>query len=95
MSRALTLATLMLAVFAAGWLQGRAGARAAWQERSAAVLAARDRAALRAEALATALESERRGRAALALRLEDAADADDDADRMALPARSLRRIDAR
>jgi hypothetical protein len=95
MTRALTLAGLMLAIFAAGWLQGRAGERAAGQARAAALLSERDRAALRAEALAALLETERRDRAALALRLEEAADADDDADRMALPARSLRRIDAR
>lgn len=95
MSRTATICGLALTLFAAGWLQGRSGERAVWEARSAAVTAARDSAMERAETLAAALEAARRARAALATELEDAADADDDAGRIALPARSLQRIGAR
>lgn len=95
MSRAGLALALAAALFATGWWQGRSAERAATEARSAALLAERDRAAARIAGLTEALARERAARAALALALEDAADADDDADRMSLPARSLQRIGAR
>lgn len=95
MARMATLIALALTLLSAGWLQGRAEERALWQARVAALTAERSRAAARIAGLTEALAQERASRAALARSLEDQADADDDADRVALPARSLRRIDAR
>jgi len=95
MSRAALAVALAVALFATGWWQGAATARAAAEARAAALLAERDRAAARIAGLTEALARERAARAALSRHLEDAADADDDADRVSLPARSLRRLDAR
>ena len=95
MTRIATLAGIGLALFGAGWLQGQSAEREAWTARAAALTAERDRAAARVAGLSQALDQARAERARLAAQLEDQADADDDADRPALPARSLRRLDAR
>ncbi|MBK5928584.1 hypothetical protein CCR87_14800 [Rhodobaculum claviforme] len=95
MARIVLVVALAVTLHAAGWMQGRAAERAAWSTRTAALIAERDRAAARVAGLSEALAHAQAARAALALDLEDQADADDDAGRIALPARSLRRIRAR
>lgn len=93
--RLAALAALALALFSAGVWQGRDAERAAWTARAAAVAAERDRLAARVSGLAEALAKEQATRRAMARKLEEDADADADAARIALPARSLQRLDAR
>lgn len=91
---ALSLA-LALALLAGAWWHGHQRATGIWRDRVAAVTRERDLAAAHIEGLAEALEIERRRRAQLADDLERLADADDDADRVSLPARSVRRLNLR
>lgn len=93
--RAALALVLAATLFAVGWVQGRTGERAAWTARMAIVQAERARAAARIAGLTEALQHAQEARAALAAQLEDEAHADDDAGRMALPARSLQRLDRR
>ena len=95
MSRVVLIVSLAITLHAAGWLQGRATERAAWTARSAALAAERDRAAARIVGLSQALARAEVAHAHVVQRLEDQADADDDSGRIALPARSLRRLGAR
>ncbi|WP_114964290.1 hypothetical protein [Alkalilacustris brevis] len=92
MSRHLMIAALLLALLGAAYGRGWADRGAREQARSAALLAERDRAAARVIALAEALRHARSARAALAARLEAAAQEDETAGRMALPARAADRV---
>lgn len=89
------LAAALVASHGAAWWQGRAGERDRWEARVASLTAERDRHAARIMGLAEALTAAQADRAALAAELEGAADADDDAGRIALPARSMQRIGSR
>lgn len=88
-------AALLAAAFWAGWQQGSASERRTWQARVTQLQSERARAAAQVAGLTEALQAAGAERAALARKLEDLADADDDADTVALPARSLRRLDSR
>lgn len=95
MTRAALALALAAALLGGVWRAGVVHERGRWEVRVAELQAERDRHAARIMGLAEALEAAQAARAALATELEDAADADDDAGRVALPARSLRRIGAR
>lgn len=89
----LVTAGLLTALTGAVWWHGRLHERGLWQAERATLVAARREAAARIVGLADQIAETEAAREALAGALQEAADADDDAGRMALPARSVRRID--
>lgn len=94
MIRAVT-AALAVALLAGTYQAGKLAERGRWEARIAATRMEQIRADARAEAATRALARSEAQRAELARQLEEQADADADAGRAALPARSLQRIGAR
>lgn len=95
MTRALIALGAAAALLGTVWQAGALHERTRWQMLVAELAAERRAISARAQGLADALASESAERAEFARQLEEAADADDDAGRVALPARSLQRIGAR
>ncbi|MBC7156579.1 MAG: hypothetical protein H5U20_03580 [Rhodobacteraceae bacterium] len=87
-------ALALLAALAGGvWWHGRLHERGLWQAERAALIADRREAAARIIGMADRLAATEAARDDLAATLQEAANADAEADRVALPARSVRRID--
>ena len=95
MTREIVAVGVALALLGGAYGLGASHERGRWQDRAAAQQARYDTATALSVERARRLTEAEAERAALARQLEEQGDADDDAGRVALPARSVRRIDAR
>ena len=95
MTREIVAVAIALAVVISAYGLGMSHERGRWQDRAAGLQARYDTATALSVERARRLTEAEAERAALASKLEEQADADDDAGRVALPARSVQRIDAR